>query len=144
MTMIYILERSKLFLLLIFILILVGVYTFMTLPQREIPETPPGLVLVSTILPGAGPEEVETSITNPIEREIGNLDGIASMQSVSSNSASIITVEVEDSFSPDELADAISRQVQRATANFPEQAQTVNVETLDLTFPLVSYMFYGD
>ncbi|HSJ37466.1 MAG TPA: efflux RND transporter permease subunit, partial [Planococcus sp. (in: firmicutes)] len=47
-------------------------------------------------------------------------------------------------FSPDELADAISRQVQRATANFPEQAQTVNVETLDLTFPLVSYMFYGD
>ena len=54
----YILERSKLFIFLILILMLVGVYTFLTLPQREIPETPPGLVLVSTILPGAEPEEV--------------------------------------------------------------------------------------
>ncbi len=140
----YILERSKLFIFLILILMLVGVYTFLTLPQREIPETPPGLVLISTILPGAEPEEVETSITNPIERQLQSIDGIASMNSISANSASIITLEIEDGIEPDGLINSIQQQAQRAAGSFPDQAQDVSVEKLDLTFPLVSYMFYGD
>lgn len=140
----YILERGKLFLFLIFIFMLIGVYIFTTLPQREIPETPPSLVLISTILPGAGPKEIENSITNPIEREIQKADGVASMQSISSNSASIITLEIEDGFDPDERVNEIQQQLQRATGQFPDQAQTPTVEKLDLTFPLVSYMFYGD
>ncbi|WP_282019304.1 efflux RND transporter permease subunit [Planomicrobium okeanokoites] len=140
----YILERSKLFIFLIFIFMLVGVYTFLTLPQREIPETPPGLVLVSTILPGAGPEEVERSITVPLENEIQKVDGISSIQSISSNSASIITLEIEDGVEPDALINSIQQEAQSASGNFPDQAQETSVEKLDLTFPLVSYMFYGD
>ncbi|HSJ36742.1 MAG TPA: efflux RND transporter permease subunit [Planococcus sp. (in: firmicutes)] len=140
----YLLERSKLFIFLVFIFMLVGVYTFLTLPQREIPETPPGLVLVSTILPGGGPEEVERSITTPLENEIQKVDGISSIQSISSNSASIITLEIEDGVDPDGLINSIQQKAQSASANFPEQAQETSVQKLDLTFPLVSYMFYGD
>lgn len=140
----YLLDRSKLFIFLVFIFMLVGVYTFLTLPQREIPETPPGLVLVSTILPGAGPEEVERSITTPLEREIQKVDGISSIQSISSNSASIITLEIEDGFDPEGLINSIQQEAQSAASNFPEQAQETSVQKLDLTFPLVSYMFYGD
>ncbi|WP_211655282.1 efflux RND transporter permease subunit [Planococcus alpniumensis] len=140
----YILERSKLFIFLILILMLVGVYTFLTLPQREVPETPPGLVLISTILPGAEPEEVETSITNPIERQLQSINGIASMNSISANSASIITLEIEDGVEPDGLINTIQQQAQRASGSFPDQAQDISVEKLDLTFPLVSYLFHGD
>src|SRR5690606_4279272 len=123
----YILERSKLLIFLILIFSIIGAYTFLTLPQREIPETPPSLVLVYTIQPGAAPEEVDTS-----------------MQSVSSNSASIITLELEDGENPDELINSIQQQASNATAGFPDTAQETSVEKLDLTFPLVSYMFYGD
>ena len=140
----YLLDRSKLFLFLFFILTVIGAYVFTTLPQREIPETPPNLVLVSGILPGAGPEQVETSLTNPLERELQKVDGISSMQSVSANSASIITLELEDGFDPDSLVTEMQQQVQRASGGFPEGAQAPTVEKLDLTFPLVSYMFYGD
>lgn len=140
----YILERSKLFIFLIFILMLVGVYAFLNLPQREIPETPPGLVLVSTILPGAGPEEVEQSITTPLENEIRQVEGVSTIQSISSNSASIITLELEDGLDPDALINSIQQEAQSASAGFPDQAQETSVQKLDLTFPLVSYMFYGD
>ncbi|KAA0959137.1 efflux RND transporter permease subunit [Planococcus sp. ANT_H30] len=140
----YLLDRSKLFIFLILILSIVGAYVFITLPQREIPETPSSLVLISTILPGAGPEEVETSITNLLEREIQQVDGIASLQSVSANSASIITLEIEDGENPDELINSIQQQVGNATSGFPDNASETTVEKLDLTFPLVSYMFYGD
>ncbi|AIY06724.1 multidrug transporter [Planococcus sp. PAMC 21323] len=140
----YILDRSKLFIFLILILSIVGAYVFITLPQREIPETPSSLVLISTILPGAGPEEVETSITNPLEREIQKVDGIASLQSISSNSASIITLEIEDGENPDEFVNSLQQQASSAASEFPDNAQEPSVEKLSFTSPLVSYMFYGD
>ena len=90
--MIYLLKRSKLFIFLIFILMLVGTYTFLTLPKREIPETPVNLVMIAAILPGAEPLEVERTVTNPLERAVKKIDGIDTMKSVSANSASIITL----------------------------------------------------
>lgn len=140
----YILDRSKLFLFLFIVLSLVGVFVFLTLPQREIPETPPNLVLVSTIVPGAGPEEVETSITTPIEQALGSVDGIVSMQSVSANSASIITLEIEDGVDLDEAVSSMQQPVQQAARNFPDQTQGTSIEKINLTSPLVSFMYYGD
>lgn len=143
-TLAFILKRSKLFIFLIFILMLVGVYTFLTLPKREIPETPVDVVMVSTILPGAEPEEVESSVTNPLERAMKKLDGIDAMKSVSANSASIITLSLKDGIDSDQTISKIQQEVQRSAGELPENAQTPDVKKLDLAFPLSSYMFTGD
>ena len=142
--MAYILKRSKLFIFLIFILMLVGIYTFLTLQKREIPETPVNLVMVSSILPGAAPEEVEQSITNPLERAIKKVDGIDSMNSVSANSASIITLSLKDGTNSEQTIGKLQSEVQRSASQLPENAQTPEVKKLDLAFPLVSYMFTGN
>lgn len=143
-TLAFILKRSKLFIFLIFILILIGVYTFLTLPKREIPETPVDVVLVSTILPGAEPEEVESSVTNPLERAMKKIDGIDAMKSVSANSASIITLSLKDGIDSDQTISKIQQEVQRSAGELPENAQAPDVKKLDLAFPLSSYMFTGD
>lgn len=143
-TLAFILKRSKLFIFLIFILMLVGVYTFLTLPKREIPETPVDVVMVSTILPGAEPEEVESSVTNPLERAMKKLDGIDAMKSVSANSASIITLSLKDGIDSDQTISKIQQEVQRSVGELPKNAQTPDVKKLDLAFPLSSYMFTGD
>ena len=140
----YVLKRSKLFIFLIFILMLVGVYTFLTLPKREIPETPVNLVMVSSILPGADPEEVEMTMTNPLERAVKKVDGIDSMESVSANSASIITLSLKDGIDSEQTISQLQSEVQRSGGELPENAQTPEVKKLDLAFPLVSYMFIGD
>lgn len=142
--MVYLLKRSKLFIFLIFILMLVGVYTFLTLPKREIPETPVDLVMVSSILPGAEPSEVERTITNPLERAVKKVDGIDTMNSVSANSASIITLSLKDGIDSDQTISKLQQEVQRSASELPENAQTPEVKKLDLAFPLVSYMFTGD
>ena len=142
--MAYILKRSKLFIFLIFILMLVGVYTFLTLPKREIPETPVNLVMVSSILPGAEPQEVESTLTNPLERAVKKVDGIDTMNSVSANSASIITLSLKDGIDPEQTIGKLQSEVQRTASELPENAQTPEVKKLDLAFPLVSYMFTGD
>lgn len=140
----FLLERSKLFIFLIFILMLVGSYTFLTLPKREIPETPVDLVMISTILPGAEPAEVERTMTNPLERAVKKVNGIDTMESVSSNSASIITLSLKDGIDSEQTINKLQQEVQRTASALPENAQTPEVEKLDLAFPLVSYMFTGD
>lgn len=142
--MAYLLKRSKLFIFLIFILMLVGIYTFLTLPKREIPETPVDLVMVSSILPGAEPEEVERTVTNPLERAVKKVDGIDTMKSVSANSASIITLSLKDGVDSEQTISKMQQEVQRSLSELPENAQTPEVKKLDLAFPLVSYMFTGD
>ncbi|WP_432353520.1 efflux RND transporter permease subunit [Sporosarcina sp. A2] len=142
--MAYLLKRSKLFIFLIFILMLGGVYTFLTLPKREIPETPVNLVMVSSILPGAEPEEVERAVTNPLERAVKKVDGIDTLDSVSANSASIITISLKDGIDSEQTINKLQQEVQRSARELPENAQTPEVKKLDLAFPLVSYMFTGD
>ncbi|MHA0856517.1 efflux RND transporter permease subunit [Paenibacillus sp. CMAA1364] len=142
--MTYLLQRSKLFIFLIFILMLVGTYTFLTLPKREIPETPVNLVMVSAILPGAEPMEVERTITNPLERAVKKIDGIDTMNSVSANSVSIITLSLKDGIDSEQTFSKLQQEVQGSASQLPEKAQTPEVKKLDLAFPLVSYMFTGD
>jgi len=140
----FILERSKLFIFLILILMLVGVYTFLTLPKREIPETPVDVVMVSAILPGAEPAEIEKTVTDPLERSVKKINGIDSMESVSADSASIITIALEDGVDNEQTINQLQQEIQRSEGDLPEDIQTPEVNKLDQTFPLVSYMFTGD
>lgn len=123
---------------------LVGVYTFLTLPKREIPETPVDLVMVSAILPGAEPIEVERTVTNPLERAVKKVDGIDTMQSISANSASIITLSLKDGIDSEQTFSKLQQEVQGTASELPASAQAPEVKKLDLAFPLVSYMFTGD
>ncbi len=123
---------------------LVGIYTFLTLPKREIPETPVNLVMVSSILPGAEPAEVERTVTNILERAIKKVDGIDTLNSVSANSASIITLSLKDGIDNEQTISKLQQEVQRSANELPENAQTPEVKKLDLAFPLISYMFTGD
>lgn len=123
---------------------LVGAYTFLTLPKREIPETPVNLVMVSAILPGAEPMEVERTVTNPLERAVKKVDGIDSMKSISANSASIITLSLKDGIDSEQTISNLQQEVQGTANELPENAQAPEVKKLDLAFPLVSYMFTGD
>lgn len=70
------LKRSLLFIVLIFTVSIVGVYTFLTIDQREIPETEVNLINVITAWPGANKDDIEENITNIIETEIFSIEGI--------------------------------------------------------------------
>ncbi|MBF0440395.1 MAG: efflux RND transporter permease subunit [Oligoflexales bacterium] len=61
----------------------VNLYPNMTFP----------VVLITTIYPGAGPEEVETQVSKIMEEEISTLSGVKSIMSSSKESVSIVVVE---------------------------------------------------
>src|SRR6266446_5550325 len=65
------------------------------LPVRELPDIDPPIVSVTTVYPGANAAVVETEVTERLEEEINNIEGIKTLTSQSREEASTITVEFD-------------------------------------------------
>lgn len=79
----------------VFILIAGFLTLFVFKIKREaFPDVSYDIVIVSTVYPGAAPEEVEKLVTVPIEKELKGVDGIERMQSTSLENFSNISIEI--------------------------------------------------
>ncbi len=91
-------------------LLLVGLVGFKQLPVAALPEVDYPTIVVSTFLPGASAETMASSVTTPLERQLGQMPSLSQMTSVSSFASSQITVQ----FTLDRNIDAAEQDVQAA------------------------------
>lgn len=81
---------------LIFIGVLAGgVLAWMALPKEELPDITFDTVRISVNYPGASAEDVEYYVTEPVEEEIRDIDGVYRIFSATSIGSSTITAEIE-------------------------------------------------
>ena len=78
--------------LLMVALLIAGALGWRNLPVSALPEVDFPTIQVTTLYPGAGPDVTTSAITAPLERQFGQMPGLAQMSSVSSGGASIITL----------------------------------------------------
>ncbi len=129
--------------LLILSILVVGVFSYLGLARRFMPEIKIPVVVVSTVLPGAGPEDVESLITDPLEKEILSLDGVEKVTSTSQENASIVKVEFNSRFNPDKAVTDVQQAVDKVV-DLPEDALEPKVVLVDFedvpiwTFALTS------
>ncbi len=83
-----------------------GIFFWMNTPRQELPDIDFNYVRITTVYPGASPEEVEHFVTRPLEDELKGVNGIYRLTSTSSNSSSSIGIEIEDSV--DDLSEAVN------------------------------------
>ncbi len=69
--------------LLTIIITIAGIYSGMNMKLETIPSITTPIVTVSTIYPGATPEEVTENVTKPIEQQVQNLNGVSVINSTS-------------------------------------------------------------
>src|SRR5215472_3462215 len=91
-------------------LMLVGIVAYKQLPVSALPQVDYPTIQVTTAYPGAGPEVMASSVTAPMERQFGQLPGLAQMTSTSSYGSSVITLQ----FVLDENIDIAEQEVQAA------------------------------
>lgn len=96
--------------MLMFALLLVGIVGFMRLPVSALPEVEYPTIQVRTFYPGAGPEVIESTITAPLEKQLGQISGLTQMSSSSAYGVSTITLR----FNLDLNIDVAEQQVQAA------------------------------
>src|ERR1700751_3164020 len=73
--------------------LLVGMVAYLQLPVSALPQVDYPTIQITTFYPGAGPDVMASSVTAPMERQFGQLPGLAQMTSTSSYGSSIITLQ---------------------------------------------------
>src|SRR5271170_624906 len=96
--------------LLMVAIMLSGIVAYTFLPLSTLPEVDYPTIQVQTFYPGASPEVMTSSITAPLERQLGQMPGLNQMTSASSAGASIITLQ----FGLDLSLDVAEQEVQAA------------------------------
>ncbi len=87
--------------LLMIAVVLVGVLAYKYLPVSALPDVDYPTIQVQTFYPGASPDVITSSITAPLERQLGQMEGLDQMTSASSAGASVITLQFNLSLSLD-------------------------------------------
>lgn len=124
--------RRPVFITCLFSLIIIAGYiSLKSLSVDLFPNVTFPIVQVSTPYPGAGPKEIETLVTKPIEDEVASVSGIKSLSSISKEGVSIVVVEfnlnVDIKYGEQQVRDRISKVKNK----LPEDAQDSIVRRVD-------------
>ena len=95
-------KRPVLTNLLFALLLTAGFFSMRSLPMEAFPEMNFGTVMVTTVWPGATPEDVQSQVTIPIEQRIGEVEHILHINSVSSQGLSQIRIKFEETLKDDD------------------------------------------
>ncbi len=91
-------------------IVLAGLVGFKLLPLSALPEVDYPTIQVTTLYPGASPEVMSQTVTAPLERQFGEMSGLARMSAKSSAGASVVTLQ----FDLGESLDVAEQEVQAA------------------------------
>jgi multidrug efflux pump len=103
-------KRPVATILLMVAILLVGVIAFMKLPISALPQVNYPTIQVQTLYPGASADVMSATVTGPLEKQLGQIQGLAQMTSTSSGGASVIVLQ----FSLSEDIDVAEQEVQAA------------------------------
>jgi multidrug efflux pump len=104
-------------------ILLVGIVSYTQLPVSALPQVDYPTIQVLTFYPGASPDVVATTVTAPLERQFGQLQGLSQMTSSSSGGTSVIvlqfTLTLNIDVAEEEVQSAINASQNFLPANLP-------------------------
>jgi multidrug efflux pump len=112
-------------------LVVLGIAGWIRLPVRELPNVDFPVVSVSTVLPGASPEVVETEITEILEEELNGVEGIDYMKSTSEEQVSNITIQFDLARDIDAAAQDVRDRVSRVRSQLPDNTEEPQIQKID-------------
>jgi multidrug efflux pump len=105
--------------LLMIALVLVGLVSVGFLPVSSLPDVDYPTIQVRTFYPGASPQVMSTTVTAPLEVQLGQIPGLQQMTSFSSSTASIITLQFDLSLNLDVAEQDVQEAINAANSLLP-------------------------
>ena len=122
------------------LMIAFGLVAFDRLPLREYPDIDPPVVSIETIYPGAAANVVETRITQLIEDRISGVEGINTIESVSEDGRSAITIEFDINRDIDGAANDIRDRVSGILDQLPVEADPPDIQKVDSNEDVIMWL----
>lgn len=103
-------------------LIIFGTSSLISTPLELTPSMSMPMLIINTIYPGAGPEEVDSLVTSRVESAIGNLTGLKTIQSISSENTSMVLIELEYGTDMNLANTDLQKKINMINNSLPEEA----------------------
>lgn len=126
-------------------IVVAGSAAYTTLPRESFPDIEIPNILVYTLWPGASPTDVESQITDELERELQGLEGIKQITSTSTESVSVVNVEFVSGVDLDFALQKVRDRVNLAKSEFPSDAEEPILRELNFSdVPILQVHLSGD
>ena len=100
-------------------ILLVGIVSYTQLPVSALPEVDYPTIQVLTFYPGANPDVMATTVTAPLERQFGQLQGLSQMTSTSSGGSSVIVLQFALTLNIDIAEEEVQSAINAAQSYLP-------------------------
>jgi multidrug efflux pump len=122
------------------LLIAFGLVAFDRLPLREYPDIDPPVVSIETVYPGAAANVVETRITQLIEDRVSGVEGIDTIESVSEDGRSAVTIEFAIDRDIDGAANDVRDRVSGILDQLPVEADPPDIQKVDSNEDVIMWL----
>jgi multidrug efflux pump subunit AcrB len=112
------------------LLIALGIYSFLKIPQAEDPEFPISIFPVIAIYPGASPSDIEQLVVDKVEESLNELEDIVRIKSEIKDGVAVVVIEFSSDTDPDKKYDEIMRQINSIRSSLPQDLYSI--ETLKI------------
>ncbi|AFM03029.1 cation/multidrug efflux pump [Bernardetia litoralis DSM 6794] len=125
-------KRPSLILVLFTVLVFFGLQGYSTLTYELLPEINSPILSISTIYPGASPNEVESSVTKEIENAVSTLENLDKVNSISQESYSLVTVELKYGTDVDQAVQDAQTKIDAIASELPDDAEKPSIGKFSL------------
>ncbi|WP_145859102.1 efflux RND transporter permease subunit [Pedobacter suwonensis] len=125
-------KRPSLVIVVFTALTLLGLLSYFSLGYELLPKFSNNVVSISTIYPGASPNEVENTVTKKIEDAVSSMENIKKINSVSFESLSTVTITLTDAANIDISLNDAQRKVNAILSQLPEDVKTPSLSKFSL------------
>ncbi len=137
------LKNTAAILILTVLVVLGGAYSALQLKKESMPDISIPIVGVITVYPGASPDDVRDSITEPIESAVMNVEGVKKVNTSSGENASTVIAEFDYSTNMDEAQKKVEDAIK--AVKIPSDAMASKILRVDLgAFPILNLSISND
>lgn len=105
------------------LMVIAGIYSFQHLPIDAVPDITNNQVQINTIIEGLAPEEIERTVTFPVESSMRGVPGVEQVRSITRFGLSQVTVIFKDSVDIFRARQLVTERLQGVSGNLPNAAK---------------------
>ncbi len=124
-------ERPVFATMMILALIVLGLFSFMKLNIDQFPDIDFPYVTVTSVLPGAGPEQMETDVTKKIEDAVNTIGGIEHITSISREGVSFVIIQFKLEIDGRQAAQEVREKIAAVRADLPTDLEDPVIQRID-------------
>ncbi len=117
--------------MMILALIVLGLFSYLKLNIDQFPDIDFPYVTATTVLPGAGPEQIETDVTKKIEDAVNTIGGLDHITSISQEGVSQVIIQFKLEVEGKDAAQEVREKIAAIRADLPADIEDPVIQRLD-------------